>query len=321
MTTRRPPDFFLVGVPKAGTTALHAALAQHPGLHLSPVKEPKYYLCGDAPPPAYVGPGDAHSQREWIWRREDYLAQFDAAPEGALRGESTPFYLYSRDARRRIAADNPAARIVAVLRDPVDRAYSNWMHLWMDGLEPVGDLVAAARLERERVDAGWAPFWHYSGLGRYGEQLADLYALFDREQVLVLRYREIVDAPATTLARVFAHLGVPGIEVAEIPSDNSRGYVGPGLRAAVLGRVIRAGAYAGQFAAPEHWRRISVPIVGQLHRGGAASRPRLTPEQRAELLAPHREDIAQLEEVTGESFADWLDPDRTGGTFASRRGA
>lgn len=321
MTDRRPPDFFLLGVPKAGTTALHAALTQHPDLHLSPVKEPKYYLCGDAPPPAYRGPGDAHSQQEWVWRRDDYLALFDGAPAGALRGESTPFYLYHRDARRRIAEDAPDARHVVVLRDPVDRAYSNWMHLWMDGLEPVPDLVAAAALEEQRIADGWAPFWHYRGLGRYGEQLRDLYRHVPREQVLVLRYREVVDDPAATLARVFAFLGVPPIEVAEIPADNARGYVGPGVRNAVLGRVIRAGAWAGQFAPPEHWRRLSVPLVGQLHRGGSADRPRLTPEQRAALLEPLREDIALLEEVTGESYADWLDPERAGSTFASRRGA
>ena len=64
-------------------------------------------MCGDSPPPAYKGPGDAHSNQEWIWQRERYLDLFDDAPEGTLRGESTPFYLYNRDARRRIAADRP----------------------------------------------------------------------------------------------------------------------------------------------------------------------------------------------------------------------
>ena len=67
-------------------------------------------------------------------------------------GESTPFYLYHRDARRRIAADLPDARLVAVLRDPVDRAYSNWMHLWVDGLEPCADIVEACAREQERID-------------------------------------------------------------------------------------------------------------------------------------------------------------------------
>ena len=73
MSSRDPrPDLIIVGAAKAGTSALHAALAQHPQVYASPVKEPKYYMCGDAPPPAYCGPGDAHSQQEWIWRRRDY---------------------------------------------------------------------------------------------------------------------------------------------------------------------------------------------------------------------------------------------------------
>ena len=144
MSTREPrPDVLIVGAPKAGTSALHVALARHPQIYASAIKEPKYYLCGDAPPPAYCGPGDAHSQQEWIWRRADYEALFAPAPPDAVRLESTPFYLYVADARRRLAEDLPEARFVAVIRDPVDRAYSNWMHLWVDGLEPESDFCHA----------------------------------------------------------------------------------------------------------------------------------------------------------------------------------
>ena len=130
------------------------------------------------------------------------------ARRAPLHGESTPFYLYDREAQRRIRAVSPDARLIAVLRDPVDRAYSNWMHLWSDGLEPIGDFLAACAAEDERVAAGWAPFWHYRGLGRYGEQLEHLYSLFPREQVLVLRYRELVDYPAETLDGSATFLGV-----------------------------------------------------------------------------------------------------------------
>jgi hypothetical protein len=84
------PDFFIAGVPKAGTTALHVALARHPALYMSAVKEPKFFLT-DGPPSAQGGPGDAKTSREHIWRRADYEALFDAAPAGVLRGESTPF--------------------------------------------------------------------------------------------------------------------------------------------------------------------------------------------------------------------------------------
>lgn len=315
---RRPPDFFLIGAPKAGTSALHTALAQHPQLFLSNPKEPKYYMCGDSPPPAYRGPGDAHSNQEWIWQRERYLELFDGAGEGQLAGESTPFYLYNRDARRRIAVDRPDAKLVAVLRDPVDRAYSNWMHLWMDGLEPRADIVEAVRREPRRVDDGWAPFWHYQRLGMYGRQLADLYDHFPREQLLLLRYRELVETPDAALGRVFAFLGVRGEDVDRLPSDNSRPFVKDGVRARTVGPVIRAGAAVGQFLPPQVWRRVSRPLITQLQKGGEAGRPRLTPEQRNILLKPHLEDIALLEEVTGESFADWRTY-REGGSYASRQ--
>ncbi|MFT4011106.1 MAG: sulfotransferase [Nocardioidaceae bacterium] len=315
----RPPDFFLIGAPKAGTSALHAALARHPELYLSPVKEPKYYMCGDSPPPAYKGPGDAHSNQEWIWQRDRYLALFDEAPSAALTGESTPFYLYNRDARRRIAVDAPEAKLIAVLRDPVDRAYSNWMHLWMDGLEPIPDLVEAVRFEQERIDAGWAPFWHYRGLGMYGRQVADLLDHFPREQVLLVRYKDLVDHAQVTLDRVCRFLGVGEAQVSAVPNDNSRPFVAPGLRTRVLGPVIRAGAKAGAHLPPQVWRAASKPLIAGLHSSGSTARPTLSAAEREILLGPHREDIALLEQVTGESYADWLDLDREGATFASRK--
>jgi hypothetical protein len=318
MPARRPPDFFLIGAPKAGTSALHAALAQHPDLFLSRVKEPKYYMCGDSPPPAYKGPGDAHSSQEWVWQRERYLALFDEAPDTMLCGEATPFYLYNRDARRRLAVDNPEAKLIAVLRDPVDRAYSNWMHLWMDGLEPCGDLVEAVRRERTRIDAGWAPFWHYRSLGMYGRQVADLLEHFPREQVLFLRYAELVQDPSAAVTAVASFLGVTPAVVPAVPRDNSRVFVPQGPRTRALSSAIRTGARVGQFFPPQVWRKASRPLVGQLHRGGEPTRPKLTPAQRTELLKPHREDIALLERVTGESYQDWL-VYRDGSTFESRR--
>jgi len=306
MVTRESrPDALVIGAPKAGTSALHAALARHPQVYASPVKEPKHYLCTDAPPPAYVGPGDAHSQQEWVWRPADYAALFDAAPAGSVRLESTPFYLYARSARRRIAEELPDAKLVVVVRDPVDRAYSNWTHLYVDGLEPEADFVAACRAEEERVDAGWAPFWHYRRMGRYGEQLADLFAHVERERVLVLRYRQLVDAPAETLDTVARFLGVEEGRIGAVPPDNSRGFVRPGLRTEVLARAVRLGAAAGAYAPPQVWRRASRPLTRALQAGGPDRRPRLTPAQRGELLDGCTDDIGLLEEVLGQSFDDW----------------
>ncbi|MFW3168699.1 sulfotransferase [Geodermatophilus sp. CPCC 206100] len=316
--SERGPQFVIAGAPKAGTTALHAALATHPGLYLSPVKEPKYYLTDGRPPSrtGQRGPGDAHSAREWIWRREEYLALFAAAPEGAVRGESTPFYLYDRAAQARLAADVPDVKVVIVVRDPVDRAWSNWVHLRADGLEPEADFRTAVRLEERRIADGWAPFWHYRGLGRYGAQLRDLYRHVPRANVCLLRYRQVVDTPRETLDRVSAFLGVePGVAHA-VPPENVKPHVGDSARYRVLARLTRAGAALGAYAPPQVWRQVSRPLLAALH-AGRAPRPAMPVDVRREVLDPLLDDIALLEELTGESFADWKG-DTGRGDFRSR---
>ena len=255
--------------------------------------------------------------QEWIWRREAYETLFRAAPAEAVCLESTPFYLYAPTARRRIAEELPAAKLIIVVRDPIDRAYSNWMHLWVDGLEPISDFEAAWRAEDSRVAAGWAPFWHYRRLGRYGEQLADLFGLVERERVFVLRYWQLVSHPDETLNRVARFLGIAEDQVTAVPPDNARPFVETGLRTSVLGRVIRAGATAASYAPPQVWRRASKPLVDLLHRGGAMQRPKLAPEQRTGLLTDCVGDIALLEQTLGESFEDWRSAAGRG-SFAER---
>lgn len=312
------PHFVVAGAPKAGTTALHGALATHPDLHLSPVKEPKFYLTDGRPPPRsrHRGPGDAHSAQEWVWRRDRYLRLFADAPPSALRGESTPFYLHDRAAQRRLVADVPDVKVVVVVRDPVDRALSNWVHLRADGLEPEADFLRAVGLEDERAAAGWAPFWRYRDLGRYGEQLRDLRTLLPAEQVLVLRYRDVVSHPATTLDRVAGFLGVATGLAHAVPPDNVKPYVPDTARYRALARATRLGAAAGALVPPRVWRVASTPLLAALH-AERAPRPTLPVEVRRAVLEPLLPDIALLEELTGESFDDWRS-DVGRGDFRSR---
>lgn len=297
------PDFFVIGVPKAGTTALHVALARHPQLFMSDIKEPKFFMC-DGPPPTRGGPGDAKSLRERIWRREDYEALFAGAPAGTLRGESTPFYLYDPDAQRRLHDAVPNARLIAVLRDPVDRAHSNWTHLWSAGLEPEGDFVAACRREDERAAAGWAQFWRYLDQGRYGEQLQRLYARFPREQVLVLRYRQLVDEPISTLDEICAFLGVDIGLVTEVSAANVTTHATASLRNRTLSALLRAGAAVERYLPQAAWHRGEAFLSRQIQTEQRRREP-LTAAQRAELVPHFSDDIRLLEDLTGTSFADW----------------
>ena len=301
------PDFLLVGAPKAGTTALHVALARHPELCLSLVKEPKYFL-GDGPPPSGGGPGDAKTYSEYVWRREDYETLWDHGQPGQLRGESTTLYLQDLEAQRRIKETVPDVKLIAVLRDPVDRAHSNWSHLRSAGLEPVADFPRACMLGDRRAADGWGPFWRYLEIGRYGAQLQHLYALFPTEQVLVLLYREVREDPVATLDKVCAFLGVKTGLLDELPAENVTAHVEGGVVNGALLKVV-AGADALGSAAPEPVRRAARSVAVKVLQREQRTRPALTFEERALLLPHYAEDISLLERVTGNSFARWRDPE------------
>jgi hypothetical protein len=311
------PDFLVAGVPKAGTTALHAALSRHPGLYMSPIKEPKFFLT-DGPPPAKGGPGDALTYREHVWQRDQYEALFDAAPAGALRGESTPLYLYDRAALRRIRELIPGAKLIVIVRDPVERAHSNWTHLWSAGLEPVGDFVQACAEEERRIAAGWASFWHYTGLGKYGEQLDYAFSLFPRDQVLVVRYRLLVDSPGASLDRICAFLGVePGI-VTEIPRENVTTHPEQTLAHRAVSLGMR-GADAVARLLPGDAALAATHRLERFLQRGRRERQPLGWEQRQVLLPKFEDDIKLLEKVLGEDFGDWLAPrQRSGGLVGAR---
>jgi hypothetical protein len=313
------PDFLIIGAPKAGSTALHTALTRHPHLYGAKVKEPKFFLCDGQPPDAVGqrGPGDAHSAQEWIWRRADYERLFSDAPAGALRFESTPFYLWDRASHARIAETIPSAKLIAVLRDPVDRAFSNWTHLWADGLEPCPDFVLACEAEPWRVAAGWAPFWRYLELGRYGEQLEHLFRYFPREQVHVVRYRRLVDHPAEALDDICAFLGVATGVLDHIPGSNVGRWAPHTPANHALRTTIRIGARAGAYVHPRHWRRAERALLRLLQRG-SAPRPSLTPDQRAALVGGFADDNALLCQLLGEDYSDWMSL-RGRGTYTDRK--
>jgi hypothetical protein len=311
------PDFLVAGVPKAGTTALHAALSRHPGIYMSPIKEPKFFLT-DGPPPTRGGPGDALTYREHVWERDKYEALFDAAAPGTLRGEATPLYLYDTGAVGRIRALIPDVKLIVIIRDPIERAHSNWTHLWSAGLEPEGDFLRACAEEPRRIAAGWASFWHYTGLSRYGEQLQRVFELFPREQVLVLRYRSLIDDPVAALDRICGFLGAETGVISEIPRENVTAHPEQTLahRAVALG--MRASNAVGRLLPGSAATAATHRLERFLQRGGRERQP-LSWDQRQALLPTFEEDVKLLQSLLSEDFSDWLAPrDRSGNMVGSR---
>jgi hypothetical protein len=188
--------------------------------------------------------------------------------------------------------------------------HSNGTHLWNAGLEPESDFLTACRAEPERKAAGWADFWHYVGLGRYGEQVQHLYQVFPREQVLLLRYRELRDAPAATLHRACEFLGVRTGVLRAIPRENVNRHLveDNGVNRVLRGMLRTGGQFGHRFPLP---LRLAArgPLLTVLHRK-RGHRPVTTPQERAALLPLFADDIALLQDVTGRRYDDWLSVDR-----------
>ena len=204
----RSPNFFVLGAAKSGTTALYDYLRQHPDIYMSPRKETNFFaLMGRRPD--YRGPGDAETINALsISMKADYLAQFaDVTAERAV-GEASPLYLYDPAVPARIRHCLPHAKLVVILRQPADRAFSAFLHTRRDGREPVDDFERALALEDARVAAGWEHLWHYWRMGLYGAQVRRYRQLFPADQLHVVLYDEFCANPEGVLASIFRFLGV-----------------------------------------------------------------------------------------------------------------
>jgi Sulfotransferase family len=222
-------------------------------------------------------------------------------PAGTLTGESTTLYLRDPAAHRRIARLLPAAKLVAVVRDPVDRAHSNWTHLRSAGLEPEADFLRACELEPSRAVRGWGPFWRYLDLGRYGAQLEHLYSVFPRSQVHVVLYRALRREPVATLNGICAFLGVDTGVVGTVPAEN---VTAAPARSRVAGTLLPA---LDRLPAPVR-APVTTWVRRHLQREQRTRQP-LTAAEQAALLPAFDEDITLLERLTGLSLSHWRAPE------------
>lgn len=194
-----PPlvTFLIAGVQKGGTTALFDYLADYPDIALPDAKELHFF-----------------DDEDRDWSRPDYgayHARFAARP-GRPCGEATPIYSYWPNSLERIAAYNPAMKLVLVLRDPVQRAWSHWRMEYARGVEP-HPFAWCIREGRQRLFEG-QPWGHHHAFsyverGFYGEQMERLYGLFPRRQVLILTSNALRADPGAALAQVRAFLDLP----------------------------------------------------------------------------------------------------------------
>ncbi len=218
----RVPDFFIVGHPKCGTTALYEMLHRHPQVFMPDFKEP-WFFADDMRP--RFQPARSGTVPETL---EDYLQLFTAAAPQQRVGEASSSYLRSRRAADRIAQLRPDARIIAILREPASFLRSLHMQMLHDHIETKRDLWEAIRLEPARREGRRIPrrshlpqMLLYSDHVRYVEQLRRYHAAFPRDQVLVIIYDDFRADNEATVRRVLRFLGVVDDAPVELVEANA----------------------------------------------------------------------------------------------------
>jgi hypothetical protein len=300
------PNFFIVGAPRCGTTAMSEYLRTHPQIYFAPIKEP-YYFSSD-----FVGYG--------IRSEAEYLRLFaKAGPYHKAVGEGSVWYLYSQVALQRIREFEPSARVIVMLRNPVDLAcslHAQLLYVFMENeadFAKAWDLQAARRLG-QRIPRGCLvpQFLQYEQACRLGWQLQRLLNIFPREQVHCLLFDDFVQDTRRAYQRLLAFLELPHDGRLEFPRINeNRQHRSRWLAYLLLrlpdsvGTALRLGK---RTLGLEYWGigRYLIPLTTR-----PAQRKPLDPEVQQRLILTFHDDILLLSELVGRDLSGWLLPPST----------
>lgn len=266
---------------------------------MSRIKEP-HYLCSDQFPDHFTGPGDEGFSDNIVRHREPYLDLFQSPGDATRLGEASVYYLYFPGAAERIRELNPSAKVIAVLRDPVARAFSAYLHTTRDGREKLSFEDALAAEPQRRVD-GYQPLWWYRELGYYSAQVRRYLEVFDESQIRIFLYEDLKDTQRV-MREIFEFLGI-GLDA----------LVDTSIRYNVSG-VPKSRWLYEFFAKPNILKNVVKPLlpVGLRQRLGHQAKAmtlqkvELQPATRTMLQEGYRDDIRELESLLGRDLSRWL---------------
>ncbi len=311
------PTFFLVGAPKCGTTSLYHYLDQHPEIYMSPIKEPNYFageiraenledsLRGEAEKDLielrrYLN-GSMQEKRfgglvsEWT----DYVRLFRNAKREKALGEASVCYLWSKTAAANIWASVPQAKILMMLRDPAELAFSLYLQSVTEGRTRATfseTIDACLRNRSERFSMHY-PFLE---LGSFYEQVRRFLDVFPRENILILFYENYRREQAAVLARIFEFLGADG----SFTPDTSRRYLEPRVPRFIASTYFLKKSGAWKLAQRSTPTRLRSAMSGVVFKD--RSTISMNARDRARLVDYYREDIGQLSALLDRDLGAWM---------------
>ena len=298
------PNFLIIGAAKAGTTSLYEYLKMHPQVYMSPRKETRFFAVYQENL-NFQGPGDL-TRYYFVKDLETYRALFDGVTDEIAIGEASPWYLYLPKAAERIKQHIPNVKLIAILREPVARAYSHFWHSIRENIEPITDFSQAMAAETERIENNWSQHWHYRQRGFYYAQLKYYYDLFKPEQIKVCLYDDLVSDPITLMQDIYRFLGV---DDTFIPNTDKKYNVGAIPKNKTVAKLLkRSHPLKNVLSTLIPSQKIRQQIKENLLNLNLRPKPSLQPEVRRKFLAEYREDILKLQDLLQRDLSMWLEP-------------
>jgi hypothetical protein len=298
------PNFLLVGAAKAGTTSLHYALDQHPQIFMSAMKEPSFFW-------AYKrnvqlrGPGAEVLKHRYVEDLEAYQALFAGVPEAMVKGESSVRYLTDPYSPGLIHNFIPQVKLVVILRQPADRAFSSYMHYFRDGMEPCSDFREAIRQEQQGIRDGWT-FGRYLDEGMYHLALSRYLHYFDKQQLHISLMEDLINDPDSLMRSLYQFLGVNAAYHADMSHRHN------------VSGVIRNPWLRWIWTQSNRIRAFIRPLMPERLRHWAfewvirdLDRVQFNPGLKVELTEFYRQDILQLQDLIERDLSAWLEPLRS----------
>ncbi len=304
------PNFFIIGAAKSGTSALWHHLREHPQIYMSPRKQTRFFAF-DVEDPNFHGPAPRDLQRPYaINDLGDYLALFDGIGDETAVGEASWTYLYRQEAAGRISEYVPDARLIAILRNPADRAFSHYRQNLQAGREPLADFGRALEGEDARIRDDWWPEFHYVQMGLYRAQLQRYFDTFDRNQIRVYLHEDLSSDPFGLLRDAFAFLGV---DETFTPQTAIRSNPSGAPKSKSLHRLLRrlesTRPRIERFV-PERTLRPMVRLSRHIKNRNVVQLA-LAPEDRRRVIDEYfREDLEGLQDLIQRDLSAWLGDDR-----------
>lgn len=297
------PNFLIIGAMKSGTTSLYHYLNQHPEIYLSPQKEPHFFAYKDERI-KFKGPGDQERIEKMVVSDEQqYLRLFEGIKNEKAVGEASAMYLYYSEAAKNIKEVIPDVKLIVMLRNPVDRAYSSYKHLVRDDREFLDSFEEALEAEEKRISEEWLPLWHYVEAGKYGKQLTSYFEIFNKEQIKVILFEDFKKETSKVVKSTFEFLGVnkgftPKLDI----QYNVSGIPKFQILHNYLRRESKLRKVLGCFISEKNRDLIRNKILNF----NIGSSPKLKPETRIKLENFFKDDFQKLKELIAIEEKRWF---------------